>query len=153
MLAGLLQQYSLAGSHKALEIAEALGEYIGKRVRRLAAEKGLAHQFKTLNQECGGINEALSDVATGMAARGRRLPLSPPPQALWHLASLTGKAEHRATASLFDKPCLLGPLAAGQDALTGMHGESRLHGLSHSQLHGVSLCELPVNSQATRPSL
>ena len=55
------------------------------------------------HQECGGINEAL-----------------------WHLASLTGKAEHRATASLFDKPCLLGPLAQGQDALTGMHGNTAL---------------------------
>ena len=56
-----------------------------------------------LNQECGGINEIL-----------------------WHLAALTGKPEHRATASLFDKPCLLGPLAQGQDALTGMHGNTAL---------------------------
>ena len=28
-------------------------------------------------------------------------------------------------ASLFDKPCLLGPLAMGKDALTGMHGATR----------------------------
>ena len=103
LLAGLLQQYVLAGNLRALEIAEGLARYIGGRVRKLAADKGLHHQFRTLNQECGGINEAL-----------------------WQLASLTGKAEHRATASLFDKPCLFGPLAQGRDALTGMHGNTAL---------------------------
>ncbi len=50
LLAGLLHQYTLAGNHQALQIAEALGGYIGERVRKLAKSKGLAHQFKTLNQ-------------------------------------------------------------------------------------------------------
>ena len=50
LLAGLLQQFSLAGNLRALEIAEGLGRYIGARVRKLAADKGMAHQFRTLNQ-------------------------------------------------------------------------------------------------------
>ena len=103
LLAGLLHQYTLAGSATALRLAEQLAGYIGGRVRKLSADKGLAHQFRTLNQECGGINEAL-----------------------WSLAALTANPEHRATASLFDKPCLLGPLAQGKDALTGMHGNTAL---------------------------
>ena len=34
--------------------------------------------------------------------------------------------QHRALASLFDKPCLLGPLADGKDELSGMHGNTAL---------------------------
>ena len=63
LLAGLLQQFTLAGNPKALALAEALAGYIRGRVRKLAADKGLAHQFRTLNQECGGINEALWSLA------------------------------------------------------------------------------------------
>ena len=82
----------------ALRLAEGLGTYVGGRVKALGVEK----QFRTLAQECGGMNDAL-----------------------WSLSAVTGAAAHRETASLFDKPCLLGPLAMGKDALTGMHGATR----------------------------
>ena len=39
---------------------------------------------------------------------------------------MTNRQEHRGLASLFDKPCLLGPLAEGRDELTGMHGNTAL---------------------------
>ena len=45
------------------------------------------------------------------------------PHALRHIHHL---ASFHPQASLFDKPCLLGPLALGTDALTGMHGNTAL---------------------------
>ena len=100
LLSGLLMQHTLrdGGSATALRLAEGLGTYVGGRVKALGVEK----QFRTLAQECGGMNDAL-----------------------WSLSAVTGAAAHRETASLFDKPCLLGPLAMGKDALTGMHGATR----------------------------
>ena len=109
LLAGLLHVARLstkvmaAAAATALRLATGLADYIDGRLRRLTAAKGLDHHFFTLNQECGGINEGL-----------------------WTLAAMTGDARHRALASLFDKPCLVGPLAAGEDKLTGMHGNTAL---------------------------
>ena len=114
LLAGLLCVYRLgdafdattelrAAAVSALKLAEGLVDYIDGRVQKLIASKSAAYHFETLNQECGGINDAL-----------------------WQLAAATDRPSHRALASLFDKPCLLGPLAAGRDELTGMHGNTAL---------------------------
>ena len=103
LLAGLLQQFTLAGSASALALSERLAAYIDGRVQKLIASKSLHYHFETLNQECGGINEGL-----------------------WTLAALTDQPRHRSLASLFDKPCLLGPLAGGRDELSGMHGNTAL---------------------------
>ena len=84
-------------------LAVGLGDYIERRVQRLIAARSADHHFATLNQECGGINDGL-----------------------WQLAAITGDARHKAVASLFDKPCLLGPLAGGKDELSGMHGNTAL---------------------------
>ncbi|KAL1500497.1 hypothetical protein AB1Y20_013154 [Prymnesium parvum] len=103
LLAGLLQQHALAGSEAALRLSEGLAAYIDGRVHRVIDSKSIEHHFETLHQECGGINEGL-----------------------WSLAALTRQPQHRALASLFDKPCLMGPLADGKDELTGMHGNTAL---------------------------
>lgn len=103
LLAGLLQQHTLDSSDEALRLATGLATYIQKRVDSLKARKSLHYHFETLNQECGGINEGL-----------------------WTLAAITRSPSHRALASHFDKPCLLGPLAQGGDQLTGMHGNTAL---------------------------
>ena len=87
----------------ALKLASALADYIDGRVQRLIGAKSMDYHFETLNQECGGINDAL-----------------------WLLATATDEPRHKALASYFDKPCLLGPLAAGRDELTGMHGNTAL---------------------------
>ena len=42
------------------------------------------------------------------------------------MAAATGEAEHRRLAAHFDKPCLMAPLAAGADKLSGMHGNTAL---------------------------
>ena len=90
-------------AESALRLASGLADYIDQRVRKLAESKSLNYHFETLNQECGGINDGL-----------------------WQLAAATGEPRHARIASLFDKPCLFGPLAAGRDELAGMHGNTAL---------------------------
>lgn len=46
--------------------------------------------------------------------------------ALRTVAALTGDRSHEAVAELFDKPCLLGPLAAGRDNLAGIHANTHM---------------------------
>ena len=113
VLAGLLNVAKLDGPDAtapvraaavaALALASNLADYIDGRVQKLIGARSIAYHFETLNQECGGINDGL-----------------------WSLAAVTNEPRHAALASLFDKPCLLGPLAAGRDELTGMHGNTAL---------------------------
>ena len=101
LLQGLLDQHILAGSHAALGIAAKLGEYIQQRVSRVVKLRSLEHHYTTLNKEFGGLNEVL------WRLHEQGLPLHP-------------------VASLFDRPCLLGPLAAGQDTLAHMHANTQI---------------------------
>ena len=115
VLAGLIDMHVHGKSDQALDLAIGLAGYIGARVERLVERRGLEHHWRTLDAEFGGVNDVL-----------------------WKLAGLTGRAEHRKWASLFDKPCFLAPLAlprtAGSagastgaaDSLTRMHGNTHV---------------------------
>ena len=123
VMAGLLDMHVYGKSAQALELTIGLAGYIGGRVERLVERRGLAHHWRTLDAEFGGVNDVL-----------------------WKLAGLTGRAEHRKWASLFDKPCFLAPLAlpraagnagaagspgpqatpGGADSLTRMHGNTHV---------------------------
>ena len=105
LLQGLLDQHELAADPRALPIAMRLAAYIRTRVRRLIDTHSLSHHYETLNKEFGGLNEVL-----------------------WRLSATAadGATQLRSVASLFDRPCLLGPLAAGQDTLSHMHANTQL---------------------------
>ncbi len=57
IMAGLLDQHELAGSLQALGVAVRMGEYFGRRVARVVAERGIAHWHRVLDVEFGGMNE------------------------------------------------------------------------------------------------
>ena len=133
LLAGLLNvarlegDSMLAAAATSLGLATGLADYIDSRIQRLISAKSLDHHFATLNQECGGINDGL-----------------------WQLAAMTGEPRHRALASLFDKPCLLGPLAAGRDELSGMHGNTALALVLGAATRSVVTGERPFAAVAGR---
>jgi DUF1680 family protein len=110
LLSGLLDQHEIGGSAVALRVALQLAHYIQRRVANVVATQGLDHHWQTLNKEFGGLNDVL-----------------------WKLhgherdaMTAGGELRLRATASHFDRPCLLGPLAARQDTLTQMHANTQL---------------------------
>jgi hypothetical protein len=43
------------------------------------------------------------------------------------VASISGEARHREAASLFDKPCVLGTMAAAPDPFAGIHANTQVH--------------------------
>jgi DUF1680 family protein len=93
-LAGLIDQYELAGNTQAIEVAARLADWVCWRTGRLS----YAHMQRILVVEYGGIAEALAN-----------------------LYRLTGERRYLAAAQRFDDAALLGPLAAGQDRLSGVH--------------------------------
>ena len=103
VLQGLLDQYTIAGSSLALQLAIGLAAYVGGRLERVLSTSGLTHHWATLNMEYGGMNDVL-----------------------WQLAAITGRPEHRRWASLFDKPCFLSPQATHEDRLSKMHANTHV---------------------------
>lgn len=75
----------------------------GERLEAVLHRHGLQHHWRTLDMEYGGMNDVL-----------------------WRLAALSGRADHRRWASLFDKPCFLAPLGLRHDSLTRMHGNTHV---------------------------
>ena len=119
VMQGLLDQSRIVGDKRALAIVSRMADYIEVRVNKQIASRKLSHHWETLNMEFGGMNDVL-----------------------WQLAAETGNARHRALASLFDKPCVLGTLAAKQDALVGIHANTQfpivIGGQSRFELTGES---------------
>jgi len=103
IMAGLLDQWEWAGNSKALQMATQMGEYFRSRVERVLQSKSLAQHLASLNMEYGGMNDVL--------------------YTLFRATNLT-KFLH--LAALFERPCFFGPLALGQDLLSGMHGNTHL---------------------------
>ena len=91
-LAGLIDQYQLAGNGQALEAAAQLADWVDARTRRLP----LAHMQAILEVEFGGLPEALAN-----------------------LYAITGERRYLATAQRFWHARFLDPLVAGQDRLEG----------------------------------
>ncbi len=96
-LAGLIDQYELAGNGQAIEVAARLADWVCWRTGRLS----YAHMQRILVVEYGGIAEALAN-----------------------LHRLTGEGKYLAAARRFDDAAIFGPLAAGQDRLSGVHANT-----------------------------
>ncbi len=91
-LAGLIDQYQLAGNSQALEVAGQLADWVGNRTARLSRQ----HMQAILEIEFGGLPEAMAN-----------------------LYAITGEGRYLATAQRFWHARFLDPLAAGQDRLAG----------------------------------
>jgi len=91
-LAGMIDQYQLAGVRQALGVATALADWVDWRTSRLPYEQ----MQSVLGVEFGGLPEALAN-----------------------LYSITGEERYLATAQRFYHAAFLDPLAAGEDQLEG----------------------------------
>ena len=91
-LAGMIDQYQLAGVTQALDVATKLADWVDLRTSRLP----YAHMQRILEVEFGGL-----------------------PEALVNLYSITGQERYLATAQRFYHARFLDPLAAGTDNLDG----------------------------------
>jgi hypothetical protein len=92
-LAGLIDQYQLAGDAQALDVAGKLGDWVEWRTARLP----YAQMQMTLDNEFGGL-----------------------PEALVNLYAITGRERYLATAQRFYHAAVLDPLADGIDQLAGL---------------------------------
>ncbi|HEX8009281.1 MAG TPA: glycoside hydrolase family 127 protein [Trebonia sp.] len=91
-LAGMIDQYQLAGVDQALDVAVRLADWVDWRTSRLS----YAHMQQVLEDEFGGLPEALAN-----------------------LYRITGQERYLATAQRFYHARFLDPLAAGIDNLNG----------------------------------
>ncbi len=91
-LAGLIDQYQLAGNAQALDVAVRLADWVDRRTRNLTYQ----HMQKILNVEFGGLPEALAN-----------------------LYAITGDPATLNTAERFYHASFLDPLAANVDNLNG----------------------------------
>jgi DUF1680 family protein len=92
-LAGLIDQYQLAGDDQALDVAMKLADWVQWRTSRLT----YAQMQMVLGTEFGGMPEALANLYT-----------------------ITGAERYLATAQRFYHAQVLDPLADGEDALAGL---------------------------------
>ena len=104
LLAGLITTSELLHSEPAIRVAVRLAEHLRTRVHRLLA-KGLDVWHDFINQEVGGMSEALAD-----------------------LARVTGNSTWLQLAGMFERPCFVGPLARGApaDAIERVHANTHL---------------------------
>ncbi|HLJ98743.1 MAG TPA: beta-L-arabinofuranosidase domain-containing protein, partial [Streptosporangiaceae bacterium] len=96
-LAGLIDQYTLAGSAQALEVAVWLGDWVCWRTGRLPYEQ----MQMVLETEFGGL-----------------------PEALVNLYLLTGSVRYLDAAARFYHARVLDPLVRGDDQLAGVHANT-----------------------------
>jgi len=92
-LAGLIDQYQLAGDDQALSVAARLADWVDWRTGRLSYDE----MQMVLQTEFGGLPEALANLYT-----------------------ITGAERYLATAERFYHAAVLDPLAEGVDALPGL---------------------------------
>ena len=92
-LAGLIDQYQLAGDDQALDVAIKLGDWVDWRTARLP----YAQMQMVLQNEFGGLPEALANLYT-----------------------ITGRERYLAAAQRFYHAQVLDPLADGVDQLAGL---------------------------------
>jgi len=92
-LAGMIDQYQLAGDDQALDVAMKLADWVGWRTARLSYDE----MQMVLQTEFGGLPEALANLYT-----------------------ITGQERYLATAQRFYHAMVLDPLADGLDILPGL---------------------------------
>uniref|UniRef100_K3XV58 Alpha-L-arabinofuranosidase B arabinose-binding domain-containing protein n=2 Tax=Setaria italica TaxID=4555 RepID=K3XV58_SETIT len=112
IMQGLLDQYTLAGNKKGLDVVVWMTDYFSNRVKNLIQNYTIQRHWEAMNEETGGFNDVMYQLYTIMVI------LSP-----WHLAK---DQKHLTMAHLFDKPCFLGPLGLHKDDISGLHANTHL---------------------------
>ena len=104
IMAGLYDQHVSAGNAQALDVLEALADFLSARIAALIEAKGAAWWQTCLDTEFGGMNEVA-----------------------YNLYTLTGSATHLALANYFSPDDFYAPLASGEvDPLDGLHANQHL---------------------------
>ncbi|KAL2631872.1 hypothetical protein R1flu_016558 [Riccia fluitans] len=103
IMAGLLDQYTLAGNQKAWIMVLSMAKYFLSRVESVIERFTIERHWNSLNEEVGGMNDVM-----------------------YRLYLLTEDPEHLKLAHLFDKPCFLGLLALKTDGLSGFHSNTHI---------------------------
>ena len=100
VMAGLLDQYLLAGNGQALTVLTGMAAWVKARTDRLSSS---TMQNVVLRTEFGGM-----------------------PEVLTNLYQVSGNPDHLTTARRFDHAQILDPLAANQDRLAGFHANTQI---------------------------
>ncbi|KAJ1421963.1 Six-hairpin glycosidase superfamily [Sesbania bispinosa] len=103
ILAGLLDQHTIAGNPQALEMVTRMVDYFYNRVMNVITKYTIHRHYQSMNEETGGMNDVL-----------------------YRLYSITGDSKHLLLAHLFDKPCFLGLLAVQANEITGLHTNTHI---------------------------
>nr|XP_043634010.1 uncharacterized protein LOC122605178 [Erigeron canadensis] len=103
IMAGLVDQYVLAGNSQALEMVTLMADYFCRRVQNVITRYSIERHWLSLNEETGGMNDVL-----------------------YRLCTITGDTKHLWLAHLFDKPCFLGLLAVKADDISGYHANTHI---------------------------
>lgn len=99
LLAGMIDQHVYTGSSTALEVAEALAQWVKGRTDKLDS----VQMQSMLENEHGGMVEALAE-----------------------LYSLTGNGEYLVLANRFEHSAITIPLSLNEDALLGKHANTQI---------------------------
>ncbi|KAH7543577.1 hypothetical protein FEM48_Zijuj02G0198600 [Ziziphus jujuba var. spinosa] len=103
ILAGLLDQYILAGNDQAFKIMTWMVDHFYGRVQKVITKYSIERHYLSLNEETGGMNDVL-----------------------YRLYTITRNEKHLLLAHLFDKPCFLGLLAVQADDIAGFHANTHI---------------------------
>ncbi|MEU8694320.1 beta-L-arabinofuranosidase domain-containing protein [Streptomyces sp. NPDC048665] len=99
IMAGLVDQYRLAGNAQARDVVLQLGEWVNTRTGKLSYTK----MQQVLETEFGGMNDVLAD-----------------------LHAITGETVWLDVAQRFTHARVFDPLAAGEDRLAGLHANTQI---------------------------
>ncbi len=107
LMSGLVDAFTYVGNKQALDVATRMADYFGKRLAGLNAER-IDRMFRT-DASRNPQNEfgAMSDVLT-------------------ELFKIDKDPRHLAAARMFNRPWFVGPLAAGEDRLGGVHANTHV---------------------------
>lgn len=103
VLAGMIDQYNLAGNQQALQVAQGMAAWAYTSVQSVLAYGGQTQWQNVLDTEWGGMNDGL-----------------------YNLYAITGNPQHKAAGDLFNHWDFSAPLAAGQDDLAGLHANTHI---------------------------
>ncbi|CAN6169416.1 unnamed protein product [Urochloa humidicola] len=103
IMQGLLDQYTLAGNKKGLDMVVWMTDYFSNRVKKVIQNYTIQRHWEAMNEETGGFNDVM-----------------------YQLYTITKEQKHLTMAHLFDKPCFLGPLSLHKDDISGLHVNTHL---------------------------
>ncbi|GAB2250570.1 hypothetical protein Droror1_Dr00016820 [Drosera rotundifolia] len=103
IMAGLLDQHTIAGNPDALNIIKWMVDYFYNRMQNVIERYTIQRVYLLMNDEFGGMNDVL-----------------------YRLYRITGDEKHLWLAHIFDKPCFLGRIALQANDLVNFHANTHI---------------------------